>query len=747
MSSNPAKTRPLAAQYESVSEDEDSDDQVPEVRPIVSATRKVSRRDEASDSGYSSHTVTTGSSSQSSRSKTGLSKSGFLKQMKKVTSKKSAPKEPPPSEKTVRRQSTITRAPGKEDLRRLSMNESREQAAKMRPAGPIHANTTLPHHHQARRSEQMSPIAMRHPPQTQSIPIPQHRPQVNTLPRLRPVSYHGPPPNVYHQPHVYQQIQHDPRPQMQPTMMPSPHSLPPTLPPQPPLQQQQHYIIAPGPSSPNRPINYSFPHTQPPQHANSYFDPQSGRPIYQGQQYHPQQHPHHNRRVSNPVVHRHTVEYPTIRQPSQPPPVDGFYQPAQPYYREPMARPASIGPSRYDQQVEDHYTVFEDDEDLYDRHAEELRLAMPPPARPILPRAATTSYTHAAQARRPSDRRSIELPQQSPRRISVDSSRPPSRPGISTRPSHSSSANNRNNPLIEAPISPSNLRRSQSRPISYEYQKPSQDRVLDAAERYQQEQTGHNERYDMTTDAVSKALRHQQSSTRTAKSGRSETASRSSKSSDRKKSKKNRERKADDNVTLRLGKMELGMKGEGTFEVKQGNKGKVEVRVRGQSAKPRANDDTIPRIRDREERQRTDRYLHSGSSGRGDMEVARSNRRSNSRVPASSRYHSERPQSARPGSAASARPSSAASRRPESAASRRPESAASRRPESAADDRKEYKEKDVLKRLRKEGEITPRSRRSSRSSAAPRRPTIESAAEAAAAESGLKRDEDEDPFV
>ncbi len=99
---DPSSAGPRAAYVEECNED--SQDAIPGTRQSANVARKRSqpevrrraRRDEASDSGYSSHTVATGDSSSQGSKRTTPRSSTFARLTRKVTGagRKSAPSSP-----------------------------------------------------------------------------------------------------------------------------------------------------------------------------------------------------------------------------------------------------------------------------------------------------------------------------------------------------------------------------------------------------------------------------------------------------------------------------------------------------------------------------------------------------------------------------------------------------------------------------------------------------------------------------
>ncbi|MCJ1440108.1 MAG: hypothetical protein MMC23_000590 [Stictis urceolatum] len=648
MSASSVENGPRPAYFEDAAES-DSQDEKPEeptIRPTANVARKVTRRDGASDSGYSSRTHTTGSSTQSSKkqasSKTSLlgKTMGLMSKKTSSATKKPAAKEAAPSQKSARRHST-SKQKANAEVRKPSIHESRDDAARMNITGaPVKSKQSAPR--EAYTTRPVTQPAVHHPAmQSFAIPRQQSRPlPFPNVARERPHSYHvGAMPQMHayaqslpshptqyiSRPYIHplsmQPMQQQPQPfQTAPLPPPPPPPPQPQVPPAPPPSQQIQgavYLVQPGPSSPNRLINYNFAHTQPP---GSYFPPQASQQGYwQGQPY-PEQH----RRMSASIVPPRTiVEYPRVPAPSHPQAPLSYYSAAGAQFGEPMGRTSSHGAPRYvppRQLAYDESIFLEDDDDYYWREAEQVaarrdaeiraasaRASMPPPPRPTFPRANTTSMVHRTDSQRRVSRRSIEHPAPSPRKHSIEGSRPV----LSSRTSHSSSSG-RNVPLMEAPPSPPLRRRSQV--VSFQ---GDLEREIEA---YQRHTNGTS--LNVGLDDV-KMLKQKPSKARTTRSGPSDTTSRTSSKSGDKKSKRaskdgHKDRHEDDALTVRMGKMKLGINGhQGSVNIRQGDDDKLDISLSGQ-AKPRA-------IKDRE--QGSVKYLPTGSgSGKGEVEVNRSSR-------------------------------------------------------------------------------------------------------------------------
>lgn len=246
---------------------------------------------------------------------------------------------------------------------------------------------------------------------------------------------------------------------------------------------------------------------------------------------------------------------------------------------------------------------------------------MPPPARPAsrpMPaRASTTSDVHRTISQKRVSRRSIEPPTQSPRKPSMDSSRPP----LSSRTSHSSGGSTRNVHYADAPPSP--VLRRQIRPISDSFHeiRPEEHQAT-MAEDYIGQTTPRNV---IDTETVHHALekRPKTKMSRSGRSGRSDTTSRTSSRSGEKKSKRrSRDRDDEDVITVRTRGITLDMKGRGSVTFKQEGRGtsvQLGHRDESESREPR-------------ESSSGKRYITSGSSVRSETEVNRSGR-SRSRAP------------------------------------------------------------------------------------------------------------------
>ena len=477
MSESPTDTRPCAAYAEDFHEE--SQCTVPGTRTSSQVRTRKSKRDEASDSGYSSRTPGTSSSSSHKLFKLVSRMAGSKKPSKEaVAPSVAAPKK------------TVTKMSKKENLRHDTSIESREAAAKIQLSGkPISRTPSNPGHEksQLHRSTKMGP-----PP----APIPIKTTSTTRAGLIRPNSYHAGAPDSRYPLHAVQFSA-----PIHMTRQPPVHHPPPPLShsyqPQPLM-----YISVPAPISPSRQTAYPFMPTIPAQHLPmSWESPYHASPILP----HVPQPPISRRySLAGPPPSAPVVQYPVV--PHRPvvyqqiehsrPPVS-FHEPQLPYH-----------------QVVQDEPLFLDDEAYY-RHQEEARRAMPPPQRPSL-RHATTVATGLV---RQSNRNSMEYVQTptsaTSRAGSFSSIKDQYKAPQMIRTSSSRDVETRK-PEMSASADHGKRARPKSFHVGY-------DREL-AAEQYQSEKIGHNKVQPLTTDAIKMVNK----SSKSGKSKASETGSRSS---------------------------------------------------------------------------------------------------------------------------------------------------------------------------------------------------------------------------
>ena len=649
MSDNPDRSGPRPAYCEDCPEEDDKPVCAPTVRQTtpanVSAKRskpdisKAAKRDEASDSGYSSHAAVPleepalpAEPSTFSTRTSGLVSKLTTKLPKRMpgAAKKNPGREPPQKNGSKK---SISRKKEKENLR-SEQPETREQAARMSVQRPSsqRVNTSPPvqiqHHTRPRLSDPSPPMMPRRPlpTPTQPILIPSARRDSIPTASYRPESYH----TVYHASGSYYS--------QTPTMYMAPQpSLSyvntPSFPAYPPAAA---YMAAP--ASPSRQNAYYTPTSyeqQPP-----YFPLQIRQPPQPTQwDYRPPS----SRRTSlpppQPVVD-YPMQSPQYQGPHPPQPTHQIGAPLVRRVSQRIDRPPSMASIN---SFEDALYLEEDPHEFYTRDRQTRHAMLPPPLppaprRPHLPHAVTTSSAHPTihTNGHPHTRNSIEL-HRSPRKHSLDEPRPPSRQHGSRSAAHSaahSSSSGHQTPIVEVPSAADRVRRTHTRPRPVSYHGGGgQDlgRFEPAIEAYQAQKTGHSRPIELTADSLNA---YRRKPAKTHKSGGSETGSRasSSRDSDIKKKKSSIEKhkgtngikEKQDEYTLRVnaGGVKFDVKG-GTFNIGRGTEGGMNISVGDSKAsKPKEN-----------ERSPRTYALTSGRPGDVKIEPARSRRRSVSQRP------------------------------------------------------------------------------------------------------------------
>ena len=479
---------------------EDSQDTIPDTKQFANVAAKRSKpeirkkRDEASDSGYSSHPAAAAAAvadpSPPTPKKSSSAHNGLLRMARKMAGSKKtqakAQQQPAPSPTKFIPRRNVSRAPKSENLRGGHI-EGREDAARICLSGrPADASA---------ESKPPSPRAARGsqgPPPIQPTPIPQVQP-VRSRPHathphlaMRPASYHGgvaPVPSYVHAPPIYPTY-YERRPQVPPLVV-NTSSLQQTYPPPTmPVPPSATYMPSPLTTSPNRQPNYPFPPTS----FNPHYYPPPAHPWAPPDSYRPPPPPPppmatpQPRRMSMQSTGQ-VIEYPPV------PP--GYHKVAQ-QVDNPPARRLSV------HQLEPHLTFSPDEEDyFFQDHEEYYRHLMPPPPvpqRPALRHTATVSSSHVPRRQ---ERYSTDYASRSPRKQSLEESRPPSRPSL---PSRSSSKNQ--TVLTEAQHSPTTVRRSKAlRPVSYHGGRELEKEV----EAYQAANAGYTK--DLTVDTIDQVVR------------------------------------------------------------------------------------------------------------------------------------------------------------------------------------------------------------------------------------------------
>ena len=447
------------------------------------------KRSEVGNSGHSSHGVVIGDSSQGlKKGSTAPTKNGLLKGIKKVAGAAmwQSSKEPSTVPRPAPKHS-MSRTQKKENLR-LDTRDSRADAAKIHLSGLRRESSPDPPPLRRPRPEihgPPSPQSIRTPTSGQAQSIPISYPAQHLSRPCNAVS-HGSRPASYHGGHMWESAYTHAPLAAQPPPMPL-NGYPPQSYPPPPMM----LIPTPLPTSPNRQIAYPFPPTAPPAYEHPYIPPPTNG--WRSEIYHQHPPPRSQPRPVSMQSSGSFGEYPSI-------PLG--YHPVPPHHStEPPPRRLSV--HQFEPQpmfpLEDESHILEDSEAFYRRQ-------MPPPPRPSIRHAATT--TNAREVSRRSKRDSLDLISQPPRKQSLDETRPTSRPSLSSR-----SNSSKNQAVIaEAPAAPTAIRR-RPRPISYHGGVPELER---RAEEYQAATTG-NARPYLTADDIQKAKGRK--STKTHRSG------------------------------------------------------------------------------------------------------------------------------------------------------------------------------------------------------------------------------------
>ena len=473
---------------------------------------KKSKRDEASDSGYSSRTVaTTGSSSLGS--KDGSTSKNILKRISRKmpgSSKKLQTKEessPPKAEA----KKPISRVPKKENLREDAAPQDRkEETSKTKFAGAIAKpkKSNAVHQHLPEKGASKSPTKPAAATQqaTKPIPIPNTAPaaRVRTSSNearsaQRPPSYHGSVP--IQTPYVYATPQvplH--RPPLAQLSIPGGWYAPPYPSP------ATTMIPTPLPTSPTRYVEYPFAPTVPHYYSPAQYSPEG---------YYRQPPPASRR--SSMYAGMPGFERPTV------PPTHHAFQRANLDYTLRRQSAASI----------DHHTIRPypmDGGAIFTEDTEEDYYRQPTARRPRMPHSATTSATIP---KRP-DQSSMGNTPRSPRKQSFEEPRSGSHPPTSNR---TPSMKNTGLP-VEAPMPPAATRRRLPRPVSYH----GGSDAVKRAEEYQEIRKGQVKQVPLTTDTMKRVSTGGSLKRvfKTKSKGGSETASRASSSREGSKAEKSR---------------------------------------------------------------------------------------------------------------------------------------------------------------------------------------------------------------
>ena len=503
MSESPTATGPSPAYLEEVNEDSQTTISGSRRTANTAAKRskdvKQPRRDAASDSGYSSHTATAGSTSQ--ESKNGSAKNPLTRSFRRMMGSKGksqSKEEASPPKATLKKP-----APREQKIEKSRISnpivEGREEAAKISLSGsaPEPKKTTKVHQPPARAEKAHSPTEPQPTVQGSTRAVPISQPpllRVRTLPagpyqNVRPLSFHAggaPPLRSMHPTQVYQY--HN----VQPTM-----SLPTAFHPPPFHNPSPTYV-----STPNRQITYNFPPTAPHYPGTTSQWPQVG--------YYPATSP------SSYLPPSSIVNYPSV------PPA--YHRPRQ-HHTDSFSRRLSAS------SIDQHSFLHDSPEDeavyLDDNSEAYYRRVMPPPPRPHarrppMPPTASTSAT----AQR-SHRNSVDSGSHSPNKRSLEESPPTVRPSASLRTSSSRNIAN----IVTVPEPPNALHQRPARPQSYHAgndhkQYHSATDALRKAEHYQDTQKAHTR---LTADAI-KVINGQLVRVKSKSKGGSETASRASSS-------------------------------------------------------------------------------------------------------------------------------------------------------------------------------------------------------------------------
>jgi hypothetical protein len=500
MSESPTDEGPCAAYSEEFHEE--SGTTIPGTRQSANVTAKRSlKRDEASDSGYSSRTAATGGSLSQESTTGSVQRNGLFKTVKSRVA--GATKKSPKDSLVQATKRTASRNTNREkDSKADTPIESKEEAARMKLSGTMDSNKEIVHRHPKPSSPELTRTTS-----ARAIPIPQSNnrgvvDRVGSLTKDSSSSYHG---IAYPYGQSTQVFHHHP-PYPSPVMPSAFHNAP-HFPP-----HIATYVSTPTPlpSSPNRQVSYPFPPTIPPG-PMYHHPPGSWTPEYFAQ---PAQ-AHHGPPA---LPRRYSVQ-------GQAPIVD--YPSVHPQYRalqkqSEYARRPSF--SNFDQRsvfgpIEDEAVFIDDQESFYRPASRRAEMPPPPvPARPAIRHALTSGTVH----QRP-NRNSLEYAAHSPHKPSFEEPRPPSRPSLSSR---NSSARNVPPRVTAPPASPGTVRRR--RPESY-HSATNENREKQAEE-YQAAQKGPNQPHPLTADAIKQVNKAEVSKTK--KSKGSDVGSRASSSRD-----------------------------------------------------------------------------------------------------------------------------------------------------------------------------------------------------------------------
>ena len=464
---------------------EDADTTVPGTRQTANVAAKRSKpeipklkiagqgRDEASDSGYSSQTPATVGSGSSISHSFNTSASQLKEHNLRPAEKAMSPGPEKVKAKSPKKTSffpTMSRSKKCENLRGIC--DCKQHAAKMRLSGqPVEAKPAKPVlSHQHASSQKPQPPQPRPPLQSatktpatarlQEIPIlqpAQARPRLQTSQSQR-----APRPASFHAATTYAQPIYIQRP-TQPIYS--------NIPPYQSTSYPAAFLPTPGPNVPQQSVLYPSPqnYNPPPQpHIAQWTEPYVSRP----------------RRASlystSPVI-----EYPPPPQhyypsiPTYPPPQPLSYRPPPQW----ATNPSPVSPP------DEGYYIGSRDEDYY-------RMPPPPvpqPNRPPMQKAATVATAPPTLHYPRTDYRGVDdaSHSRSPRKQSLDESRPPSRPIMVKRPTAPptlSVANGKHNAIAAVPTDTYAAPRRRTRPSSFynhEVPRELEEAEVRASEAYQ----------------------------------------------------------------------------------------------------------------------------------------------------------------------------------------------------------------------------------------------------------------------
>ncbi|MCJ1374190.1 OTU domain containing [Loxospora ochrophaea] len=483
--------QPPAASCEDYNEDTNTT--VPESKKTANTGAKRSKpaeelkaaatsKDEASDSGYSSHTVATVGSGGSSHDTTATSNS--LKSTEGAVVAKKTPMEKISENLPNNRQ------------------EPPVQKASSKTPKPARRRLSTGQHQSNQHAGPPSPQSSRPPPKPQAQAKPQPPPQTaQPRPRVtksqsyqagRPASFHaGSAPEPMYMHPILIERHPPPAPNAPSFSMPS-YSIPVSYQPSHLLPAQQRQIYYQYPPSPFD----TQPPPQPQQWAPESFQMQSRRSsMYVS-------HP--------PIISQPQPQYPSIAPPAQQPfPQQSFPQqhipqqhipqqhlPQQPIFQQPILQQPPLRRSsvHYVERPRQEYHRYEKDEDYYLQHQKSSGATQPKPEkqakpeRPVLPHAATTSFARPTVVHRSGERVAQEVRQRSPQKNPIKESQPqPRRPPLAPRPSTTTATNKNNAPAtIRVETRPTNTKQNR-RSLSYTTRKDG-DELARQIENYQEEQ-------------------------------------------------------------------------------------------------------------------------------------------------------------------------------------------------------------------------------------------------------------------